>query len=146
MPNHVHIILVPSDPDGLRRTLAPTHRRYAGHVQAREKRTGHFGQGRYGAVAMDEAHLLYAVRYVSLNPVRAGLVERAQDWPWASTRARLFGLEDGITSLTPLASLSSIFQICSMMKQTRRCSIAFAGRRPSGARLATTPSSIASRY
>ncbi|MGO4338288.1 transposase [Labrys sp. KB_33_2] len=102
MPNHVHIILVPSDPDGLRRALAPTHRRYAGHVQAREKRTGHFWQGRYGAVAMDEAHLLYAVRYVSLNPVRAGLVERAQDWPWASTRARLFGLEDGITSLTPL--------------------------------------------
>ncbi|MGO4333930.1 transposase [Labrys sp. KB_33_2] len=102
MPNHVHLILVPPDPDGLRRALAPTHRRYAGHVHAREKRTGHFWQGRYGAVAMDEAHLLHAVRYVSLNPVRAGLVERAQDWPWASTRAHLFGQEDGITSLSPV--------------------------------------------
>ena len=102
MPNHVHIILVPSDPDGLRRTLAPTHRRYAGHVHAREKRTGHFWQGRYGAVALDEAHLLHAVRYVCLNPVRAGLVERARDWRWASTRAHLLGQEDGITSLAPV--------------------------------------------
>lgn len=102
MPNHVHLILVPPDPDGLRRALAPTHRRYAGHVHAREKRTGHFWQGRYGAVAMDEAHLLHAVRYVCLNPVRAGLAERAGDWPWASTRAHLLGQEDGITSLAPV--------------------------------------------
>ncbi|MFC2251950.1 transposase [Labrys portucalensis] len=72
MPNHVHLILVPADPDGLRRALAPTDWRYAGHVHARERRTGHFGQGRYGAVAMDEMHLLHAVRYVSLNPVRPG--------------------------------------------------------------------------
>jgi putative transposase len=35
MPNHVHLILVPADEDGLRRALAPTHRRYAGHVHAR---------------------------------------------------------------------------------------------------------------
>ncbi|MBI5165440.1 MAG: transposase, partial [Magnetospirillum sp.] len=55
MPNHVHLISVPSDPDGLRRALAPVHRRYAGHVHARLKRTGHFWQGRFGAVVMDEA-------------------------------------------------------------------------------------------
>ena len=54
MPNHVHLILVPADADGLRRALAPAHRRYAGHIHARERRTGHFWQGRYGAVAMDE--------------------------------------------------------------------------------------------
>jgi putative transposase len=87
MPDHVHLILVPSDTDGLRRALAPAHRRYAGHIHARLQRTGHFWQGRYGAVAMDEEHLAAAVRYVSLNPVRAGLVEKAQDWPWASTRS-----------------------------------------------------------
>ena len=39
-------------------------------------------QGRFGAVAMDEDHLAHAVRYVSLNPVRAGLTQRAQDWRW----------------------------------------------------------------
>ena len=77
MPNHVHLILVPSDPDGLRRALARVHRSYAGTIQARRKRTGHFWQGRFGAVAMDEEHLAAALRYVSLN--RCGRV-------WCSAR------------------------------------------------------------
>ena len=42
MPNHVHLILTPSHEDGLRAALSRTHRRYAGHIHAREKRTGHF--------------------------------------------------------------------------------------------------------
>jgi putative transposase len=67
MPNHVHLIPVPSDPDGLRRALARVHRSYAGAIQARRKRTGHFWQGRFGAVAMDDRHLAAALRYVSLN-------------------------------------------------------------------------------
>ena len=70
MPNHVHLILVPADPDGLRRALAPLHRRYAGEIHARLRRTGHFWQGRFGCVAMDEDHFRAAVRYVALNPVR----------------------------------------------------------------------------
>lgn len=102
MPNHVHLILVPSDPDGLRRALAAVHRRYAGVVHARRKRTGHFWQGRFGAVAMDEGHLAAALRYVSLNPVRARLVERAQDWCWSSTRAHLRGRDDGLTARAPI--------------------------------------------
>ena len=102
MPNHVHLILVPSDADGLRRALAAVHRRYAGIIHARRRRTGHFWQGRFGAVAMDEAHLAAALRYVSLNPVRARLVERARDWRWSSARAHLFGKSDGITALAPI--------------------------------------------
>jgi putative transposase len=102
MPNHVHLILVPSDRDGLRRALAPLHRRYAGIIHARRRRTGHFWQGRFGAVAMDEAHLAAALRYVSLNPVRARLVERARDWRWSSTRAHLGGKDDGVTARAPV--------------------------------------------
>src|SRR4030088_2260606 len=64
MPHRVHLILVPSDPDGLRRALARVHRSYAGIIQARRKRSGHFWPGRFGAVAMDEAHLAAALRYV----------------------------------------------------------------------------------
>lgn len=105
MPNHVHLILVPSDPDGLRRCLAPTHRRYAGVIHAREKRTGHFWQGRFGCVAMDEAHLGAALRYVALNPVRARLVERAADWPWSSLHACIDpGQSDGLTRTEPVLS------------------------------------------
>jgi putative transposase len=102
MPNHVHLILVPSDSDGLRRALAPVHRRYAGIIHARRKRTGHFWQGRFGAAVMDEAHLAAALRYVSLNPVRARLAGRAQDWRWSSTRAHLRGKDDGLTALSPI--------------------------------------------
>jgi putative transposase len=102
MPNHVHLILIPSDTDGLRCALAAVHRRYAGVIHARRKRTGHFWQGRFGAVAMDEEHLAAALRYVSLNPVRARLVARAQDWRWSSTRAHLFGKDDGITRRLPV--------------------------------------------
>ncbi|MGY4437020.1 putative transposase [Bradyrhizobium sp. F1.13.1] len=102
MPNHVHLVLVPSDPDGLRRAMARVHRSYAGTVQARRKRTGHFWQGRFGAVAMDEHHLAAALRYVSLNPVRARLVKRAQDWRWSSARAHLRGRDDGLTALAPV--------------------------------------------
>ena len=47
-------------------------------------------------------HLAAALRYVSLNPVRARLVERAQDWRWSSTRAHLRGRDDGVTALAPI--------------------------------------------
>jgi putative transposase len=102
MPNHVHLILTPADADGIRRALAPVHRRYAGEVHARLRCTGHFWQGRFGAVAMDEVHLAAAVRYVALNPVRARLVEQARDWRWSSVHAHLSGREDGITTLSPI--------------------------------------------
>jgi putative transposase len=102
MPNHVQLILAPSDPDGLRRALARVHRTYAGVIQARRKRSGHFWQGRFGAVAMDEEHLPAALRYVSLNPMQARLVERARDWWWASTSAHLRGKDDGLTALAPI--------------------------------------------
>ena len=101
MPNHVHLILVPQDEDGLRRALARVHRRYAGLIHARRRRTGHFWQGRYGAVAMDEDHLAAAYPTVNLNPVRARLVKRAEDWPWSSARALLGLADDGLTDLAP---------------------------------------------
>lgn len=102
MPNHVHVIVVPSDSDGLRRTFADTHRRYTGYINARNRWTGHLWQGRFGAVAMDEPHLGAAARYVAFNPVRARLVSRAEDWTWSSTRAHLGLAEDPLVRTAPL--------------------------------------------
>ena len=102
MPNHVHLIVVPVHSDGLRATFADAHRRYTSFINARHRWTGHLWQGRYGAVAMDEAHLAAAARYVALNPVRAHLVERAQDWAWSSTRAHLAGEDDELVKVAPL--------------------------------------------
>src|SRR5437868_4973426 len=102
MPNHVHLIVVPDDPDGLRQTFADAHRRYTGFINARQRWTGHLWQGRFGAVAMDEAHLAAAARYVALNPARARLVDRAQEWPWSSVRAHLAGEDDELVDVAPL--------------------------------------------
>lgn len=102
MPNHVHIIVVPQDEDGLRRTFADAHRRYTGYINARRRVTGHLWQGRFGSVVMDEEHLAHAVRYVALNPVRANLVKHAEDWPWSSTRALVCGKDDALVTVGPV--------------------------------------------
>jgi putative transposase len=103
MPNHVHMILVPERTDALRAALSKVHRAYAGRIHAREGRTGHFWQGRFGCVAMDEEHLLAALRYVALNPVRARLVARAEDWKWSSVHALLNPRRgDGLTDTAPV--------------------------------------------
>lgn len=101
MPNHVHIILVPSDEDGLRRTLGDTHRRYTGYINARRRTTGHLWQGRFSSVAMDEGHLHQAFRYIALNPVRARLVTRPEDWAWSSVRAHFAQKDDHVVTVAP---------------------------------------------
>jgi putative transposase len=102
MPNHVHLVLTPCDKTGLGRAVGETHRRYTNFINARGRWSGHLFQSRFSSVAMDEEHLISAVRYVSLNPVRAGLVERAQDWPWSSVRAHLAGEDDELVSVRPV--------------------------------------------
>ncbi|MGD0192185.1 MAG: transposase [Rhizomicrobium sp.] len=102
MPNHVHLIAVPREQTGLARAIGEAHRRYTNYINARAGFRGHLFQNRYGSVAMDDAHLITAARYVSLNPVRAGLVARAEDWPWSSVRAHLKGEDDGLVKVRPL--------------------------------------------
>jgi len=102
MPNHVHLVLTPQAPDGLARAIGETHRQYTGFVNARARWTGHLFQGRFSSVALDDAHLVAAARYVALNPVRAKLVAQAQDWPWSSARAHLAGRDDGLVRVAPL--------------------------------------------
>jgi len=94
MPNHVHLIAAPESADGLRRAVGEAHRRYTMEVNAREKWRGHLWQGRFGSYPMDEDYLLTAMRYVELNPVRAGLVAKPDDYPWSSARAHLTGEDD----------------------------------------------------
>ena len=87
MPNHFHLVVQPAT----EATLSPfmqwwmtSHvRRYHQHYRS----TGHVWQGRYKSFPIQQdGHLLTAIRYVLRNPVRAGLVEHAMDWPWTSLR------------------------------------------------------------
>jgi len=104
MPNHVHFILTPADETGLALAVGEAHRRYAAFVGARGRWTGHLFQGRFGSVAMDEDHLTAAFRYVALNPVRAGLVGAAADWPWSSAGAHIAGQSTPYVEVAPALS------------------------------------------
>jgi putative transposase len=102
MPNHVHLVLVPRCPDGLRESLAEAHRHYTRLINFRHGWRGHLWQERFHSFPMDEKHLYAAVRYVEMNPVRARLVTHAGDWPWSSSRAHLQGLDDRLVHVSPM--------------------------------------------
>lgn len=87
MPNHIHLIVVPTNLDCMHRVLRAVHSQYAQRVNRMRRITGHLWQGRYGSSAMDVNHFLNAIRYVELNPVHAGLVARAEEFAWSSAAA-----------------------------------------------------------
>jgi len=70
-------------------TLRIVDIRHCQMINARLGWSGHLWQGRYFSTALDDAHLWVAIRYVERNPVRAGLVERAEDYPWSSAAFHL---------------------------------------------------------
>ena len=110
MPNHVHLVMQPATADGLRRALARAHQRYTFAINRRKEWSGYLWQGRFSSVVMDEAHTLIAMRYIEQNPVRAGLCERPENWPWSSARVHLgLGL-DPLTDLTATRGMVADWQ------------------------------------
>jgi putative transposase len=87
MPNHIHLVVVPQTEDSLARTLGPLHSEYALAVNRTAGRSGHLWQNRFFSCPLDERHLLRALRYTDLNPMRAGLVTDPLAWHWSSARA-----------------------------------------------------------
>jgi len=96
MPNHVHLVAVPETAATLSRALAEAHRRYTRLVNFREGWRGYLWQGRFASCPMDGPYALAAARYVERNPVRAGLVRQAWDWPWSSAAAHVAGRGDAL--------------------------------------------------
>jgi putative transposase len=87
MPNHVHLIALPTRPNSMARTPGRTHADYARHFNLQHRACGHVWQARFFSCPLDEAHLWRAMAYVERNPVRAGLVGDALLWNWSSARA-----------------------------------------------------------
>jgi putative transposase len=101
MSNHVHLVAVPKQRDSLSRTLQHMHLRYAQRVNRAHRWSGHVWQGRYFSAPLDEGYFWNAVRYVELNPVRAGLVNLADQYPWSSARAHCEGSRDPLLTVDP---------------------------------------------
>ena len=89
MPNHIHAVVLPGKKSDLASYFAPLHRRYARRTNKKHDWRGHLWQERFFSVVMDESHTVAAMRYVELNPVRAGLCEAAHEWKWSSARGNL---------------------------------------------------------
>ncbi len=87
MTNHVHLVAVPEREDSLAQCLAGVHSKYAMEINRAEGRCGHLWQNRFYSCPLDERHLITALLYIDLNPVRAGLTAAAWDWPWSSASA-----------------------------------------------------------
>lgn len=85
MPNHFHLVVWPHEDGDLARWMQWLMTSQVRRHHRRHDTSGHIWQGRFKCFpAQSDAHLWRVVRYVERNPLRAGLVARAEDWPWSS--------------------------------------------------------------
>jgi REP-associated tyrosine transposase len=89
MDNHVHLIAVPRGKESFARAIGEVHRKFTNVINTREDWKGYLWQGRFISYPLSDAHLYAGVRYVERNPVRAGLVQAAEDYEWSSARAHV---------------------------------------------------------
>ena len=85
MDNHFHLLATPSTDNGLPQMMQAVGRRYVRYFNDRQARSGTLWEGRYRSTLIEtDAYLLACMVYIDLNPVRAGLVKDAGDYPWSS--------------------------------------------------------------
>jgi putative transposase len=94
MWNHVHFICVPKAEGALAHGFNTLHMRYAQYFHGKKGVTGPLWKGRFLSCMLDDRSVFEEVRYIENNPVRAGIVERAEDYPWSSARHHVLGEED----------------------------------------------------
>lgn len=101
MTNHIHLVLTPQTEEGLQQVLKPLHMRYAQHINKIKGWTGHLWQGRFFSSALDDAYTGATIRYVERNPVQAGMIEKAEDYPWSSAAYHCGLAENALLSRLP---------------------------------------------
>lgn len=96
MSNHYHLIIETPETN-LSKVMHHINSSYTAYINRKRNRAGHLFQGRYKAIAVDkDSYLLELSRYIHLNPVRAGIVERPQDYPWSSYKTYISRSSDEI--------------------------------------------------
>jgi putative transposase len=107
MDNHVHWLLTPQSANGLARLFRRVHTWWAMTFNRKHGRSGPLMRGRFHSSPLSEDHYLTALRYVELNPQRAKLVRRAEDFTFSSARARLAGKDDPYVPITAIETRRS---------------------------------------
>jgi len=95
MTNHVHIVAIPETEGSMANTFRHAHGRFSQYWNTEQRRTGHLWQNRYYSCPVEESVVGRVMAYVENNPVRAGMVERAEDFEWSSARAHVGGAGEG---------------------------------------------------
>lgn len=95
MSNHVHLLAVPLEEDALARCVGRTNLIYTQYVNRKYRRSGRLWQNRfYSSIVSDDIYLWSVMRYIEINPVKAGIVKDPLAYPWSSCRATVEGVED----------------------------------------------------
>ncbi len=99
MTNHVHLLLTPEKRDSISRVIQFVGRKYVTYINHLYGRSGTLWEGRHkGNVIEDSAYLLACMRYIELNPVRAGMTETPGEYRWSSYRDNAFGKGSGLVT------------------------------------------------
>jgi putative transposase len=97
MTNHVHVLMRPRQPNSIAKVMQSSGRRYVQYINTTYQRTGTLWEGRYRASLIEtEPSLLACYRYIALTPVRAGMVQRPEEYPWSSYRWHALGQYDPV--------------------------------------------------
>ena len=95
MTNHVHLLVTPHVKESISRLMQYVGRKYVPYINHQYNRTGTLWEGRYkSSLIQEEPYLLACMRYIELNPVRAGMVKTASDYQWSSYHFNAIGQED----------------------------------------------------
>jgi putative transposase len=85
MTNHIHLLATPGEDNSISKVFQSVGRKYVQYFNYTYGRSGTLWEGRYRATVVDsEQYLLTLMRYIELNPVRAGMVAHPRDYPWSS--------------------------------------------------------------
>lgn len=110
MPNHIHLICVTRSKNGLHKAIGEAHRCYTRHINTENGWSGHLWKGRFASYPVDDHYLMAVMRYIILNPVRARLVKKPENYRWSSCRAHLSGRDDILVTVAPLLKKIENFQ------------------------------------
>lgn len=102
MSNHVHLLATADEEGAAGRMMQALGTRYVRYFNDRHGRTGTLWEGRFRSCLVDtEGYVLRCMRYIELNPVRAGMTRAPEDHPWSSYRWNALGIRDGLVSSHP---------------------------------------------
>lgn len=94
MTNHVHLLATPANPFSITHMVQDLGRKYVRYINRTYGRTGTLWEGRYKASLVDgESYLLSCMRYIEMNPVRAGMVSNPAGYRWSSHQGNACGIK-----------------------------------------------------